>query len=54
MTRQHTSGDAMHLVLDKEVDQWHKSSKEAASKDFSVLEGSGVLGTKGNTAQSPR
>jgi hypothetical protein len=44
----------MYLVLNEKVYQRHKSSEEAASEDFSVLESSGVLGAESNTAQGPR
>jgi len=44
----------VHLVLDEIVDQWHQCSKEKASHDLAVLDGTTVVRAQGQAAQSPR
>lgn len=44
----------MDLVLNKEVDQWHKGTEECRGQVFSVFNGLRVGGAERNTAGGPR
>lgn len=44
----------MDLVLDEVVDQWHQGSKEKASHDLAILDGTAVVRAEGQATQSPR
>ena len=43
----------MDLVLNEEVNQWHKGREETAGKNLTVLERSSILRTEGNAADCP-
>jgi len=53
LRRRHTSGNTVYFVLNEEIYQWHKSSKETAGKSLAVLECSGVLRAQSNATHCP-
>lgn len=52
-TGQHTSRNAVHFVLDEEVDEWHKCCEEGAGEKLPVLNGSGVAWAQSKAAEGP-
>lgn len=48
-----TSRDAVHLVLNEEVDQGQKSAEKSAGKILSQLDGPWVWGAQGETSKGP-
>ncbi len=44
----------MDLVLDEEINQWHKSAEEGASKVLSILDGPRVGRAQSETPRCPR
>jgi hypothetical protein len=53
-TQRLTTSNSVHLVLDEEVDQRHKSTEEQASKPLAVFDRLRVRRAEGNAAQCPR
>lgn len=51
---QQTSSNAMHLVLNEEVDERHQGTKESTSKVLPVLDSLRVWWAQGNASQGPR
>lgn len=51
---QHTSRNAVDLVLNEEVDQRDECREERRSEELPVLDGCRVARAQGKAAQSPR
>jgi hypothetical protein len=49
-----TSSDTMHLVLNEEVDQWHKSAEKGRCQVFAIFDGLRIGGAECDTASRPR